>query len=728
MRTVAAVVEEKREIIEHDLEKVENARNRYVPTANERRNVALQVKNQWGYTDTLYAGAKVNISLTQTFVYQHFLASREMTGLVVETSAKAFRFQGYAIVRYSDTCLRCGRDIINPISMLAGYGPICSDILGIPHDFSEDQIEAVKERAKRESYIDMWIPTRYARVYIIENGEVPENVEPAYAIQVILQSGRIHVKGDTWSFKDALKDIPGRMWSPAYKAWIFPDSPEAAKNIYNLFEHSLFKGKVYYDDDVMMMLESAEQIERAQELKSAESLPEIPNTRTAAWKHQKQAFWFAHGLRAAMLAMDMGTGKSKVTVDLIVNRGHKRTIIVCPKSVMPVWGKQFKFHAAWNDEDYSLITLGGIGSSEMKVARAKRAMNFSRQNDKPLVLVVNYDTARTPVFSEWILTEHFDLAVLDESHKVKAPAGVTSKFVEALGRIADYRLCLTGTPMPHSPLDVFGQYRFLDPGIFGLSFTKFRDEYAYTGGYSGKQVINFKNQDKLNKLFYSIGYRVTKDVLDLPPVLHVERTCELSGKTLRLYQQMSSDFYAKVESGEITAKNALVRLLRLAQIANGHVYDEDRNLVATDSAKVELFADVLDDFSEREPIVTFTRFIPDLDNIKAEVEKSGRTYAELSGRRNDLAAWQAGEFDVLGVQIQAGGVGIDLTRARYAIYYSVGFSLGDYEQSLARIHRPGQTENTTYIHLIAENTVDEKIYAALVARKSVIEFVLNLNA
>ena len=94
---------------------------------------------------------------------------------------------------------------------------------------------------------------------------------------------------------------------------------------------------------------------------------------------------------------------------------------------------------------------------------------------------------------------------------------------------------------------------------------------------------------------------------------------------------------------------------------------------------------------------------------------------ELSGRENNLEAWQQGGADILGVQIQAGGVGISLVRARYCIYYSVGFSLGDYEQSLARVHRPGQNQSVIYYHLVAGGTVDEKVYDALQKRRKVID-------
>lgn len=215
----------------------------------------------------------------------------------------------------------------------------------------------------------------------------------------------------------------------------------------------------------------------------------------------------------------------------------------------------------------------------------------------------------------------------------------------------------------------------------------------------------------------------------------------------------------------MTAANALVKLLRLAQVANGHVIVEDidgdsyvpstgdpyaaildaaagqytpseivhRHVEVVDDAKAELLAETLDELKTDEPVVVFTRFRADLERIKECAAKQGRRYAELSGRHErgvpGLQEWQNGDADVLGVQLQSGGVGIDLTTSggrpcRYAVYYSVDFSLGNYDQSLARIHRPGQTQPVIYIHMLAESTVDTKVYAALEARRDVVASVL----
>jgi SNF2 family DNA or RNA helicase len=123
-------------------------------------------------------------------------------------------------------------------------------------------------------------------------------------------------------------------------------------------------------------------------------------------------------------------------------------------------------------------------------------------------------------------------------------------------------------------------------------------------------------------------------------------------------------------------------------------------------------------------VVVFCRFRSDLEDVAAVARELGREYAEVSGERKDLERWQRGDAVILGVQMQSGGVGIDCSRAAYAFYYSLGFSLGDYEQSLARLRRPGQTRCVRYYHLVCEGTVDAQVYAALRERRHVVEAVL----
>jgi SNF2 family DNA or RNA helicase len=275
--------------------------------------------------------------------------------------------------------------------------------------------------------------------------------------------------------------------------------------------------------------------------------------------------------------------------------------------------------------------------------------------------------------------------------------------------------------MSHSPLDIYAQYRAIDKAIYGTSFTRFRSRYAVMGGFNRMQVVAYQRETELRNKFYSRAYRVeSDDVLDLPSTLSINLMCDLGRLGRRLYTEMAEEFIADVEGGKITASNALSRLLRLQQITSGYGRLEDGTDREVDTAKADVLEDVLTDIGH-EPVVVFTRFVHDLDVVHRVAAKVGVPSFEVSGRRKDLAEWTQG---VLAVQIQAGGLGLDLTLARYAIYFSLGFSLGDYSQSMARLHRPGQTHPVEYIHILASGTVDEIVMEALAKREAVVDHIL----
>ena len=421
--------------------------------------------------------------------------------------------------------------------------------------------------------------------------------------------------------------------------------------------------------------------------------------------------------------------KSKVVVDLVVNRGHHRTLIVCPLSVISVWPQQFELHAATPVQ----VLAMDRGHVQKRLKQAKQALDLGTVQRRPVVLVVNYEAFWREPLGSWLLKEaKMQLVVLDESHRVKSPGGKASRFATRLGQVTTYRMCLTGTPMPHSPLDVYAQYRYLDPEVYGWSFARFRQRYAVMADIPHlqiRQVVGFRNLDDLHEKFYRIAYRVRKsEVLDLPPELDETRTCQLEPEAARVYRELSREFVAELEAGRVTATNALTKLLRLQQITSGYLKPDDSDdMVRVGGTKQRLLSDVLEDLASDEPLVVFCRFRHDLDEVARVCEKADvpRESLELSGRVKQLAEWQAGEAQVLAVQIQAGGVGVDLTRAAYAVYYSIGFSLGDYAQSRARLHRPGQERPVTYIHLITERTVDVKVMRALSKKRAIIESVLH---
>jgi len=433
-----------------------------------------------------------------------------------------------------------------------------------------------------------------------------------------------------------------------------------------------------------------------------------------AWAHQTEALEFISDKPGAMLAMDMGTGKSRVIVDLIARKDYQKVLILAPLSVVGnVWPGEFAKHAPGL---LCVLPLVGQNTKKRQEAAAK-----ALDSGRPTAVVMNYDAVWRKVFGDWAMKQNWDLLVMDESHRIKAPGGVASRYCSRLSDRVRHRVALTGTPMSHSPLDIYAQYRALDKSIYGTSFTRFRSRYAVMGGYNRMQVVGYQREAELRDLFYSRAYRVeSDDVLDLPSTLSVNLMCELGREGQRLYSEMADEFIADVAGGQITASNALSRLLRLQQITSGYGRLEDGTDVEVDTSKAKVLEDTLTDIG-REPVVVFTRFVHDLDVVHRIAAKVGIPSYEVSGRRKDLSEWTSG---VLAVQIQAGGLGLDLTLARYAIYYSLGFSLGDYSQSMARLHRPGQTHPVEYIHILASGTVDETVMDALARREEVIDHIL----
>jgi SNF2 family DNA or RNA helicase len=418
----------------------------------------------------------------------------------------------------------------------------------------------------------------------------------------------------------------------------------------------------------------------------------------APWAHQEEAAAWLADREAGMLAMDMGTGKT-FTALLAIGLGGAEIVHLDLCS----------------------------GTAEARAARLKAALLVP---GRTLVVTVNYEAVWRQRLATQIEAVQWAAIVLDESHRIKSPGGKASRWLARLAarQPAARRLCLTGTPMPHSPLDLYGQFRFLDPQVFGSSYTRMRARYAECDARFPSKVKYWRNQDELAAKLDAHSWRVAADdVLDLPESMHEVVPVTLSPKVQRYCRTLEREMTAEIEAGTVTASNALTKLLRLRQASCGYArVDGSTGVVPIDGtpSKRLALADRLEDMPSAEPVVVFCQFRSDLDDVAAVARELGREYAEVSGERKDLQRWQDGDATILGVQIQSGGVGIDLTRAAYAFYYSLGYSLGDYEQSLARLRRPGQTRCVRYYHLVCTGTVDEQVYAALRERRNVVDAVL----
>ena len=518
---------------------------------------------------------------------------------------------------------------------------------------------------------------------------------------------------------DLVKKIPGRKWNPDSKIWLVPVWPESIAELKKLS---------------IKPMPAAEAILSAGDRPKSEvqslPCPDIVSDKSRPlWRHQINMITWAANNKRALWHCGMGTGKTRAAVDFIQTIPDiKRVLVACPLAVIPAWDKQVGMFAV---TPMRCVCLDS-GSVDKKMKLAQKTLEITGATKEVAVLVINYESLWREPFGAWALKQRFDLVVFDEAQALKSGGGKASRYCHKLSGTAGRVLGLSGTPLPHSPLDAYGVFRALDDSIFGTSFTRFRMRYAVMGGFQNKQVTGYINQDEMSRKIDSIRIHVGREVLDLPPAVHTEMTFALDAKTEAVYRELENELYVRVASGEVTAANALTRLLRLQQITSGYLPldevdgDENKNrrYEHLNNGKVDQLRTILDGLPVDEPVVVFCRFRNDLEAAHELCKDMGRTSSEISGSRKELAAWQAGESSVLAAQIRTAREGVDMVRACYCVYFSIGFSLGDYEQSLARTHRPGQDRTVFYYHLIAENTVDRKVYNALKDKKEVVTAVL----
>ncbi len=449
-------------------------------------------------------------------------------------------------------------------------------------------------------------------------------------------------------------------------------------------------------------------------------IPQIENLpiRASPYKHQIEAARFALDQLArgggAALLMEMGTGKTLTSIGIVGvlwrQKQIRRLLIVAPLSILGVWEDEFCKFAAF---DYSLAVLEGTGARKADTIRHMTGTALQ-------VLVVNYESA-------WRLEKELakwqpDMIVCDEGHKIKTHNIAASKALHRLAMKARYRLLLTGTVITNKPVDVFSQYKFADPKVYGSSFYLFRNRYFDMVGYGNYTPVMKKAMEaEFTERLHSIAYRATKaECLDLPEFTDIVQRVELEPAASRIYRQLIKDSYAELSEGSVTVTNVLTRLLRLSQLTGGFVgNDDDATTEQVSSAKLDALSDLLDSAeNDGYKLVIIARFIPEIHAIERLLQKKGLRYAMIQGGVTDRPAQiEAFQNDpnvrVFIGQIATAGLGITLTAASTMVFYSLDYSMSNYEQTRARIHRVGQKHPCTYIHLVARGTVDEKVLAAL---------------
>lgn len=419
---------------------------------------------------------------------------------------------------------------------------------------------------------------------------------------------------------------------------------------------------------------------------------------------------------------EMGCGKTLTTIAVagaLYNLGKiDRVLVVAPTSVCSVWPHDLNQFATFPWE--ARVLLGD------KKKRLKALNELENWPFKALrIAVINYESTHRDGIFEALAAYKPDLIVCDESQRIKNPSAAQSKALHKLGDAAPFRMILSGTPVQNNAVDLYSQYRFLDPAVYGANFYAFKNRYCIMGGYGQHQIVGYRNMDELVEKEHSVAYRVTKEeCLDLPQQTFINRYVQFTDAEQAIYEQLRKSSFLELETGEnVTATTILTMYLRLMQLTGGFLTaDESTRPKQVNTAKLDALADIVDDYvvDAGKKLVIFARFRAEIAAIENLLRLRKIQYGSIYG---DVPMEERGKIvedfqtnpdtKVFVAQIQTAGLGITLHAASTAVFYSYDYNYANYAQALARIHRIGQHLPVTYIHLVVDGSIDEKILAAL---------------
>ena len=448
------------------------------------------------------------------------------------------------------------------------------------------------------------------------------------------------------------------------------------------------------------------------------------------YKHQLTALEKSWNKETYAYFMEMGTGKTKVLIDnmsMLYDKGKiDSALIIAPKGVVKTWYEQeLPTHLPDHIENVTILWQSNINKKQQEKLESLFEIETALH-----ILIMNVEALSTEKgvkFAQKFMNSHKTLMAIDESTTIKTPTAKRTKNIIRLGDMAKYRRIMTGSPVTKNPLDLYTQCEFLDPYLLDFaSYYAFRNRYAImktmnVRGRSIQIVHKFQNLNELSDLVKKFSYRVLKeDCLDLPPKNFIKRHITLTPDQFKVYQQMKKEAISTLNGKVSSTMTVLTQLMRLHQITCGHFTADDGTTQLLPNNRVTELMNILEE-TEGKAII-WANYQRDITQIIEHITKqygpgSVVDYYGLTPqdeRQDNIRKFQNGdECRFLVGTPQTGGYGITLTKANTVIYYSNGYDLEKRLQSEDRAHRIGQKKNVTYIDIICEDTVDEKIVKAL---------------
>jgi SNF2 family DNA or RNA helicase len=454
------------------------------------------------------------------------------------------------------------------------------------------------------------------------------------------------------------------------------------------------------------------------------------------FEHQQVLATAATMLDGCAFLCEMGTAKTRPAIEaathLLRNESLDAVVVVAPANVLAKWGRELRRWAAPGTEFHVLTGT---------VAERKHAMHYAmRQPGARPIFVINYEVlARMRIDIEAIgRTKRVGL-ILDEMHKVRNPTAKTTKAAMALAQTVRWRMGLTGTLILNGIPNVWSQWYCIDLGVtFGANFVQFRRQYFTEDEYTHRV-------DPLAGTASAVGERIRRrglvykkaDCLDLPPKLMEQVEVEMTKEQTRAYAQMAHELVVRLRDMDNDPRTAsatiqLTMMLRLSQITSGFLpIDADgeepaTRHVFTPNPKMDACIELATELAAaRKQFIIWARYRWDLAELEARLKAHGLRVGSYHGgtprslRSQYEEAFQRGELDVLVAHPASGGLGLTLTNASHALYYSQDYSLENRAQSEDRCHRPGSEkhESVTYVDFICKGTIDAAVLAALRAKQ-----------
>jgi SNF2 family DNA or RNA helicase len=454
--------------------------------------------------------------------------------------------------------------------------------------------------------------------------------------------------------------------------------------------------------------------------------------KTKPYGHQLDALEASWNKEVFAYFMEMGTGKSKVLLDnaaILYDKGEiNALLLIAPKGVYKNWyDSEIPTHLP--DHVDKRIVLWKTSDKSIKQKKLLNTLFESGSDLRILIMnVESFSSGDGADFAYKFLSAHpKSMIAIDEATTIKTPTSNRTRKIVALRNMCKYRRILTGSPVTKSPLDLYSQCQFLDPWLLGHeSYTTFKARYAETRKIqvNGRQVeiiTGYRHLQELSDKVVGFSKRILKeDCLDLPEKTYVKHYVELTDEQRKLYKQMKKEAIAFLNGKMQSSATVMTQLMRLHQITCGHFTADDDTIQDLPSSRLSELMNILENVEGK--TIIWSHYTHDVRRIIEEIKKVygddsvvdyyGQT--DTDSRSKNIKKFQTDDKCRFFVgTTHTGGYGITLTAGSNMIYFSNGYDLEKRQQSEARIDRIGQTRKMTYIDIMAQDTIDERIVKAL---------------